>query len=51
MKNDYDGLVTTNQEIISYPSTYGIFATLDDHYRPVSSTIKVIFFAEKHLVV
>jgi hypothetical protein len=37
---EYKSIVTTNQEIISYPLTYGLFATFDDHYQPLSSTIK-----------
>jgi len=41
--NEYDSIVTINQDIIPYPLTYGLFATLDDHYRPLSSTIKVKF--------
>jgi len=45
MSNEYKSIVTQNQEIISYPLTYGLFATLDDHYQPLSSTVKVeIFF-------
>lgn len=39
--NKYDSIITTNREIISLPLTYGLFATLDNHYQPLSSNIKV----------
>ena len=42
--NEYNYIITDNQEFIQYPFTYGIFATLDNHYRTLSSTIKVNFF-------
>ncbi|CAF1088574.1 unnamed protein product [Rotaria sordida] len=38
--NEYNSILSHNQEILQYPLTYGIFATLDDHYRPLSPTIK-----------
>ncbi len=44
ISNGYNSIITTNREIIPYPLTYGLFATLDDHYRPLSSTIKVIYY-------
>ena len=37
-----NSIITTNREIIPLPLNYGLFATFDDFYRPVSSTIKVI---------
>ncbi|CAF3428145.1 unnamed protein product [Rotaria socialis] len=37
---EYNYIITHNQEFIQYPFTYGIFATLDNHYRTLSSTIK-----------
>jgi hypothetical protein len=48
IKNDYNFLITNNQEILQYPLTYGLFATFDDYYQPLSSTIKVnLFFLDK----
>ncbi|CAF3976488.1 unnamed protein product, partial [Rotaria sp. Silwood1] len=38
--NEYNSILTHNQDILQYPLTYGIFATLDDHYCPLSPTIK-----------
>jgi hypothetical protein len=40
-KNEYNSVITTEREIVQYPLTYGLFATLDDHYQPLPSTIKV----------
>lgn len=36
-----NSIVTTNREIINLPLNYGLFATFDDAYRPISSTVKV----------
>jgi hypothetical protein len=41
ISNEYNSIISTNREIIPCPLTYGLFATLDDHYRPLSSNIKV----------
>ncbi|CAF1139632.1 unnamed protein product [Adineta steineri] len=38
--DDYTFIIDTNQEILQYPLTYGVFATFDDYYQPLSSTIK-----------
>jgi galactose-1-phosphate uridylyltransferase len=52
ISDGYKSIITTNQEIISYPLTYGLFATLDDYYQPISSTIKVkiIFFLIERII-
>jgi hypothetical protein len=42
--NEYNSIINTDREIIQYPIAYGLFATLDDHYRPLPSTIKVNLF-------
>ena len=47
--NEYDFIITHHQEILQCPLTYGLFATLDEYHRPLSSTIKVmlLFFEIK----
>ncbi|UJR29306.1 hypothetical protein I4U23_010520 [Adineta vaga] len=38
--NEYNFIISNNQEILRYPLTFGLFATFDDFYQPLSSTIK-----------
>ncbi|CAF1514427.1 unnamed protein product, partial [Adineta ricciae] len=38
--NEHNFIISNNQEILQYPLTYGLFATFDDFYQPLSPTIK-----------